>query len=924
MDAGPKKIIFTVILLFVSAVTGLTQKYGNLTGHVINVETNYGIPDVTAKITELQRTVQTDSTGLFIFDLIPPASYTLSFMAPGYGRTVLLNVQISADKTRNEIIYMQKSADEDEKFYIGGIEVTADRELIPDGPVTSTRITSGEIEHLQASSLGDVLEFIPGQKFTNPGLEDVKQIGLRHVSTVDDADRNTALGTQIIVDDIPLSNNANMQLDTKLNDGANYRININAGIDLRQIPAENIKSVEVIRGIPPARYGDLTSGAILVETTSGYSPFRAKYKYNPRTNELNLAGGYAWAKHQLNFNVNYASSLRDIRVQDNTYSRIALQLNLLSRFSDDRIEWSNRFYITRTFDEQDVREGDVNKTERYNRDYITRFVTNIQNNWSRTQHLSLTASVNMNQQNSFFKKIASSDIHIIGTRMTPGVEEGHFISSYVSELWVKGRAWNLFTQLEYYDQILTKQFLHKWYAGVVWRNEFNNGQGRIFDPLYPPSSTSLDGDRPRSYDDIPGLQQLSFYIQDEITGDLLVDFSLQLGLRYDIFGFKGVNFSDPANFFESNHGSYLNPRVNLVTYLGRNTQVRLGYGKTAKIPPLSMIYPNLAYYDVVDSVYYISAQDNFSIVNTSIFSRENEKIRAETRNKFEASIDQRFGRFGISLTGFYEEAHSGFELSGYNPASLIKYSRPYWPNESPVFPKDTILANYRTAINSMESISRGLELTLQSTRIPLINTTFRINAAYHFSDSWWQDNHYKYATTIRFDHNLNEEVLPFWKPISKKAQQLVFHYRLDTVIKPLKLWFTLSIQQIVFEKDQLTGLEDSLAVGYVQKSGNIVVIPENERDDEVYSNLRRTYDDYNYIVETKPNLWLINLRVSKDIWKGSELSFFVNNLFNYRPLYQRQRVPSGSLSYTRRNPEIYYGVEFSVVVDEFFNYINRF
>jgi outer membrane receptor protein involved in Fe transport len=102
------------------------------------------------------------------------------------------------------------------------------------------------------------------------------------------------------------------------------------------------------------------------------------------------------------------------------------------------------------------------------------------------------------------------------------------------------------------------------------------------------------------------------------------------------------------------------------------------------------------------------------------------------------------------------------------------------------------------------------------------------------------------------------------------------------------------------------------------------VIPEHERSDEIYTNLRRTYDDYNYIVETKPNLWLINLRVSKEIWKGSELSFFVNNLFNYRPLYQRQRVPSGSLSYTRRNPELYYGVEFSIVVDEFFNYINRF
>ena len=110
------------------------------------------------------------------------------------------------------------------------------------------------------------------------------------------------------------------------------------------------------------------------------------------------------------------------------------------------------------------------------------------------------------------------------------MEEGLIVSSYISELNVRGKAWNLFAQAEYSDQFLSGNFLNNWLAGVVWRNEFNNGAGREFDPAFPPSSSSEESDRPRSYDQIPDLQQLSFYLQDELTADLLLDFSLQLGL----------------------------------------------------------------------------------------------------------------------------------------------------------------------------------------------------------------------------------------------------------------------------------------------------------------------------------------------------------------------------------------------------------
>jgi hypothetical protein len=189
------------------------QKNGGIAGKVIDVQKNSGISRVLIRIEELDSVKYTGNDGFFEFRDIPEGTYTIILQAPGYGRTIFLGLPVISNEVIYKQFYLQKSAEEGEKFYIGGIEVSAERELLPENAATTTSITSGEIEHLQASSLGDVLELIPGQKFTNPGLEDVKQISLRQTPTDDEADRNAALGTQVVIDNIPLSNNANMQLD---------------------------------------------------------------------------------------------------------------------------------------------------------------------------------------------------------------------------------------------------------------------------------------------------------------------------------------------------------------------------------------------------------------------------------------------------------------------------------------------------------------------------------------------------------------------------------------------------------------------------------------------------------------------------------------------------------------------------------------
>jgi hypothetical protein len=329
---------------------------------------------------------------------------------------------------------------------------------------------------------------------------------------------------------------------------------------------------------------------------------------------------------------------------------------------------------------------------------------------------------------------------------------------------------------------------------------------------------------------------------------------------------------------------------------------------------------------VVDSMYYDPnvPENRLAIVSTYIYDRTNRDIRAFSQDKYEASIDRKIGNVGFSLTGYSEKMHNGFELSGFIPISLPQYNRPDWPALEPAVARDTLLLDYRQAINSVESRSRGLELAVTTKQIPLINTILRIDAAYHHTKSWWQNNHFEYASTLRKDPYLQEEIRPFWNPVGSWSDNLIIHYRMDTMARSLGLWFTVAIQQVALERDKMQGLEDSLAVGYVKKDGTIYIIPEENRADPVYRGIRRPASSYLFITESFPNLWLINLRVSKSLWKGSEVSFFVNNMFNYQPLVSRDRVPEGAVSYLRRNPDIFYGMEFSMVIDDFIDVLGRY
>jgi hypothetical protein len=904
-------LLLSVILsvLFQEGLLAQTSDYAIVQGTVREKDGGEVI-GASVVVRETRQGMPTNTVGRYLLRNLKPGQYTLDVSCIGYKSVSRPIVLVTGQTLISDFVL------ESTTYSIGGIDVIADVELLPKEAETRTLIRSDQIEHLQASSLGDVLQLMPGVKSGNPGLVSVQQANLRG-SDKDPGGRVVgSFGTQIMLDNVPASNNANMQID-----GA-PAATASRGIDLRAIPTENVESIEIIRGIPSARHGDLTSGMIHVRTKVGELPHRLKFKYNPNTYEGNLSGGERVWGMGVGYNINVASSERDVRRPGDGFTRIAAQLSALaSPLADDAWSLKNILTITRAFDEVKEDPAYAARTAYYNRDINVRYTLNSEYRSDEVTQWYTNLSAAYTHQNSYKQEMVSRDNMVISSLLEPGTIEGRFaLGSYLSQYWVKGDVWNLFGEGGVEHRLFTGDFIHTITAGLRVQHDVNRGPGREYDPLFPPGGTPGIGDRPRSYDDLPGMTLASVYVEDRIAGTFWKPFTLQAGFRYEMFNPVRLNLSGlfgEGDFVDSRQGSFFDPRITFSMNLTEDTQLRMGFGKTSKAPPLSMIYPNLRYFDVVDTV-AINTTDpsqNFALLSTYIINRGNAALRGYRQTKYEASLDQRIGDVGVSLTGFVNETRGGFS-SATVPLTLLKRSWPAWPDQSQFAVKDTLMDKVTVSGNNIWSDARGVEVTLRTRRLPVIQTIVEVAAAYTHYESG-EDNGLVFGGQRR-DPALGITLFPVHRSEGRFTKDLLIKYRFDVHVEALRIWLTLHLEQQVMEIDGYTGREDSLALGYYTRGGEMVWIPEEQRGADLYSNLRRTRQPYELLEEDRPSVWLVNLRVSKELWPGTELSFFVNNFLNNRPLYRSRRTDPLTYSYERRNPAIYYGLELSAVIEKLF------
>ena len=100
--------------------------------------------------------------------------------------------------------------------------------------------------------------------------------------------------------------------------------------------------------------------------------------------------------------------------------------------------------------------------------------------------------------------------------------------------------------------------------------------------------------------------------------------------------------------------------------------------------------------------------------------------------------------------------------------------------------------------------------------------------------------------------------------------------------------------------------------GYYDPLTDEYVFITPERSAEL--GLDRVYDDEDLKVKSTPNdRLLFNINISKSLGRGAEVSMFVHNFFDDPAFYLNEYG-----SYVARNHDIFYGLEFSVMLDNLF------
>ncbi len=909
----------TIAALFIlSFASSIAHAQGAIVGVVQRA--NGGDPVADARLILRARTVRSDEAGRFRFDSVSPGTLELRVEASGLA-TRLLSLTVADGETLRLFIRLAERSVQLEQVVVTAQELSRNVE-----GSSISRIDRDAIEHVQASSLADILQLVPGQPALNPTLSGVRQSLLRQANTSSsrdpgpgsEAERSNALGTSVVLDGVPVSNNANLQTNlTILNSGPNalppFASSAGRGLDLRQVPADNIERVEVIRGIPSARHGDLTAGAILVTSRAGRATPELRVRANPQTIELSSVAGWGGGPERsgLALDGNFVVSQDDPRSVRGRFGRATGQIAWTQPWSADaRLRTTVRARLYSVIDElrrdpdDPTQQSTTSGTDRGGRLDVTALVIH---SLSRSWQTELTASASYAEQIGAFQDVVTRDIFpITGVRrdtIAPGVFGR---SEYVTRLTVDGRPFNGYARLETSLRAKFAGVQHAPIAGLELRHDANQGDGRIFDPLEPPRQNYGVGDRPNSYRDIPSLSIVSGYVEDRLRTRLLDrPFDLQIGARLDAI--------DPRGVVGTAHGAVLAPRINAQWQLSPSVGVRAGHGVNTKAPTLSQLYPLPRYFDLVSFNYYpINPAERLVVFTTKVVEPRAEIRRPARASRSEGTLELARWSMIATVTLFDEQVRDAFGTTRVPIGIAVpKFRALSTPSGAPPILDpvpaqiDTFVGAYDVPRNSRAIDTRGIEFTADFPEWQAVRTQLAL------SGGWFRTQATDTDLEIEVDQFIGGAVQPvrvgaYDAGRGVEASRFLTSARFIHRAPTLGLVLSLLVQTTWFDDDRPIGRVNGVPVGFVDRSGALTRLTPEQAGAPEFSNLIRQVAPLQLRWERRPPLTLVNLRLNKALPARSQLAVFVNNAFADRPLHQRER----SLGFERRNPPLFFGVEF--------------
>jgi outer membrane receptor protein involved in Fe transport len=899
-----------------------------LLGRVTDAATGVALEGVAVTVEGTRAGTVTDSAGVFRLARVPAGPQVLRAERLGYA-TARVTITVPARGVVPRDIALAPQA-----LQMDELIVTADPAGRARGELgTATVIGEEAIRAQVAASLAGVLELVPGTPLRPPGLDGVQQIGLRAVPTAFAGGATGVLpgdiasfGTLIVLDGVPLSNNANLQT-TGARGEVRPTTSAGGGIDLRRLPATTIERVEVIRGVPSARYGDLTHGAIVVETRAGVVEPLVIARADPRGREASVVAGAALGgeAQTATLTTDYAHTRLMPGVNDDDAQRVTAQLaHRLRRGGAPGVEGERRGWVLDTRvdfaavhhdnpEQPDVQPGSFS----HGLDRSLRVVQRARFGLTEASVLEGTAAVQRSWQRSRTQHLLSRGALPFTRRIEEGRETGHYVGgTYPGLVTLEGDPWLLYGRGEI-DRPWSRAGLEgRLRAGGELRREWNAGPGYIFDIEFPPQSrfNGVQGfDRPRRFDQIPALATTALYIDQRVLrafGPAHID--VQAGARLDVL--HGGEW-----WLSGVRDAVAQPRLNAQLALGNALRLRAGWGQTGKLPTLGQLYPAPQYYDVINVNWFANIPaERLAILTTFIRDPTNPDLGYARGSKAEAGVELDLGRSGgvLALVAFDDQVRGAVGVR-YEPDFILRErfeladstegtGRPPDIIE-PASAIDSVPLLINRPANSLRLGSRGLELTAALPEWRRLRTRLEVQGAW--IRTRFANSELEFGAANRFgDFQLDARQArsPYWHGASAFGERVVVTYRVVHHQPHAGLVLLASVQHMARERRYDIAATDTLAFeGYITRSGELVAVPPERRADPEFSDLRVPRLGFLVRPTEVAADWLMSVQVSKTLPLGGRLSFYGFNLLD-RP----GRIGTGALS-GRPLPAARFGVEAS-------------
>ncbi len=765
-------------------------------------------------------------------------------------------------------------------------EVTVTAKTRESGASTSSVIGRQAIDHLQATSLADVMQLIPGQLMDRPDLTQQQGLQLRTLQN----NSTMAFGTSIVVDGMPMSNNGNVS------QGA-FSGTAFAGTDLRQVSADNIDEVEIIRGIPSAEYGDMTSGLVVVHSKVGVTPWQVKAKINPGLQNYSVGKGFPLAKAGIiNANLDYAKAWGDPRQKTRSYDRYTANVgwgyDITRKWHTDT---KLRFMQAKDWSGKDpdaVQDGTENESK--NTSFGLTHNGKLQMDLPLMRSLKYTAGLSLSKadtRNTSFVAVSSGLLPILTATETGYYSVPWKTTSYLATGINESRPGNVFLKVT--DDFFWRKgkTVQSFKVGVDYRYDWNSGKGYYNEDDALPYRPNSNG-RPRAFSDIPGLHQLSAFAEDQFTYNInkVNRLRVNFGLRFTSL----QPFSDLAT-------TALSPRLNVAFTVTKWLDIRGGIGMNSKTPGLNHLYPDKKYIDDVVGNFTLAETPAY-YVHTQVYDvQRSEGLKNATTTKVEAGLDIKLpkGR-RLSLLAYQDRTPDGFEAA----PDYFTYTYNLFDNTASLpitdFSKGyayqfTCFSTTGQLANTDKTVNRGVEFDFDLGELPLLKTNLYFSGAWNETKTDWSTRMNTASVpaalltgTIYAGRSISPVRIVYPSGLDyTRLRRFVNTLRAVTHIPQLHMVASFTAQVIwhnstwsyTADKDPIGWIDNNLVYHDISSSSTIDFPGGSIAANDEKLQLRYTDNEPN----ESPTTWNLSARLTKELSKMGTLSLYVDNCLFYEP-----------------------------------------